>query len=87
MATWNLVESFEVDNGSLEGLRGEKCFVLGAEWERFHRKLRKNVPFVEMVHSENAARLSRLAERQRRFVEHSDCGNGWAKIVVGGTTC
>jgi hypothetical protein len=78
-----LVESFEVDNGSLDGLSLQKCFVLGTEWERFHRKLQLRTPFAELVHKENVNRLVRMAENHRRFVEHSAIECGWVKIVVG----
>jgi len=83
VSTQKLIASFEVDDGSLDGLSLQKCFVLGTEWERFHRKLQLQTPFVELVHKENIKRLVRIAEKHHRFVEHSVIEFGWAKIVVG----
>jgi hypothetical protein len=83
MNEFDLAESFEIDDESLLGLTPQRCFVLGAEWEMFHGKLRLGLPFVDLVHSENTARLVRLVERHKRFVEHSQFEQGWTKIVVG----
>jgi hypothetical protein len=38
---WNLVVSFEIDNGELAGLSPEDAFVLGVEFELFHEDLTK----------------------------------------------
>jgi len=86
MNKFNLVESFEIDDESLAALSPQKCFALGIEWEMFHRKLRLGVPFVDLIHTENASRLVRLAERHKRFVEHSSFEAGWTKIFVGDST-
>ena len=83
MQSFEIIESFEIDDGSLSGLSPEKCFVLGVEWESFLRKLRSGSSFVEIVHAENAERLVRLVERHGRFVEHSVFSSGWTRIVAG----
>jgi hypothetical protein len=86
MCQFKLVEPCEIDGDALDGLTPQHCFVLGVEWEAFYRKLRSGKPFVDLVHQRNAIRLVRMAERRRRFVEHSPHPTpGWTKIVVGGT--
>jgi hypothetical protein len=83
MQSFKIIESFEIDDGSLSALTPEKCFVLGVEWESFLRKLKSESSFVEIIHTENAQRLVRLVERHGRFVEHSAFALGWTRIVVG----
>lgn len=84
MANYELVEPFDIDDGSLSGLSQAMCFALGVEWEMFRQKLCLGVPFTHMVISHNATRLSAMAERQKRFVEHHPHCDGWSTIVVGG---
>jgi hypothetical protein len=87
MQQWKLCDSFEVDDGSLEGVDPARCFVLGAEWNDFRRKLATAKTFTTLIHIENTQRLVRLCERHGRFVEHSNSGTaGWARITVGGHT-
>jgi hypothetical protein len=83
MAEFCLVEPFDVDDGSIDGLSPQECFALGAEWAMFQQKLRGGQPFVELILEKNAQRLVGLAERNGRFVEHHPACAGWAKIIVG----
>jgi hypothetical protein len=83
MTEFTLIEPFDVDDGSLDGLTKEACFALGVEWCMFRQKLRAGQPFSELVMKKNAHRLSKLAERNGRFVEHHPACAGWVKIVVG----
>ena len=69
MARFVLTESCEVDDGSLDGLTPQQCFVLGTEWHRFLDKLRDGRRFAMVVHEKNSWRLTRMAERRNRFVE------------------
>ncbi|HET6323587.1 MAG TPA: hypothetical protein VFG04_02710 [Planctomycetaceae bacterium] len=83
MTSFEPVEPFGIDDGSLSGLSTAAVFALGVEWEMFRQKLRRAVPFTDLCLSANAARLSALAERQGRFVEHHPQCDGWATITVG----
>ena len=83
MTSFDPIEPFDIDDGSLLGLSPAATFALGVEWEMFRQKLRRGVPFTELVLSANAARLSALTERQGRFVEHHPQCDGWSTIVVG----
>jgi hypothetical protein len=88
MTGFRLIESFDVDDGSLVGLSPQKCFVLGVEWEEFHRKLASGKPFTVVLHTENAKRLTALAERHKRYVEfHPREQCGFVEIVVGDLIC
>ena len=79
----HLIESFEIDDGSVSDLRPERCFVLGVEWQDFRSKLKGTKPFSALIHAENAGRLVRLAERSGRFFDHFTSQPGWVHIIVG----
>lgn len=63
MAEFGLVESFQIDDGSLDGLSRQECFVLGYEFLQFCHALNS---FSEgnnhLVHIANAGRLAKAAE-------------------------
>ena len=84
MAQFELVESCDVDDGSLDGLSAQLCFALGVEWMKFLSDVRRGSPFTASVHQANSVRLVQLAERHNRFVEHHEFSPGWTRITVGG---
>ena len=83
MTTYSLVEPFEIDNGELDNLTPQECFSLGVEWQIFRTQLSEGNPFTSLVLSNNAGRLTALAERAQRFVEARPANDGWALITVG----
>ena len=82
-ADFSLVEPFDIDDGSIEGLSAQECFALGVEWQLFRSRLATGKPFTDLVLASNAARLTKLAERQQRFVEARPASDGWVSITVG----
>jgi hypothetical protein len=81
---FGIVEPFELDDGSLNGLRPEYIFVLGVEWAMFRQQLDAGAPFKASCLPENRARFVKMAERHNRFVEDRDTGHAWsAEIWVG----
>jgi hypothetical protein len=83
MTNYRLVDTFDIDDGSLRGLTKEQCFALGVEWALFRDRIISGELFSDLCISENAPRLSILAERHGRFVEHHIVGEGWSRIFVG----
>jgi hypothetical protein len=83
VADYGLVEPFDVDDDSLAGVSAQEIFALGVEWMMFIGKLRTGKPFTDLVLSNNAARLVRMAERHGRFVEHRPPVAGWVSVTVG----
>ncbi len=83
MDNYRLVESFEIDDGSLDGVSVKKCFGKGAQWSHMRARLLSGEQFTTLCLAENADRLARLAERHGRFVEHHPECRGWVKIFVG----
>jgi hypothetical protein len=83
MMQHKLVGSFDIDDGSLDSLGRAECFVLGVEWAMFQARILAGERFITACHSSNAPRLSALAERHGRFVEHHVQQDGWSQIFVG----
>jgi len=81
---FELVEPFEIDDGSLRGLSPQYIFALGVEWAMFRRQLADGSPFTTLCLPENRIRFVRMAERHSRFVEDRQTGCvGWTSIWVG----
>jgi len=83
MADYQLAEPFDIDGGSLDGLSNQQCFALGVEWATFRNRILSGEQFTHPCLSANATRVSMLAERHGRFVEHHVHSEGWSLIFVG----
>src|SRR5579859_3082891 len=66
---FQLVEPFDIDDGSLHQCSPEYAFCLGVEWLLFRQQLSTGKPFKTVCLSGNVRRFVALAERHRRFVE------------------
>lgn len=82
MADYELVEPFDID-GSLGGLSKEQCFTLGVEWAMLRARILAGEKFTASCHSANVCRLTAIAERHGRFVEHRPHVHGWSLLFVG----
>jgi len=69
MKCCELVEAFDIEDGSLQGLPPEQVFILGVEWATFRQRLSESAPFTMVCLLENRPRLVAMAERNGRFVE------------------
>lgn len=69
MSEFNLCEPFGIDDGELDELSPQECFVLGVEWQKFYAialrwKDGDHSPFKELCHSSgNLNRIRSLLER------------------------
>ena len=81
---FNLVEPFDTNDGSLDGISAKLAFAMGVEWQLFRQRLKSEKPFKTYCLPQNAARLVKMAERHNRFVEDRPhvCA-GWTEIFVG----
>ena len=78
---FKFVESFDVDNGELDDLPRELCFVLGVEWEMIRQKVELRQPFEQPIHSENVKRIEKLCnlrEVSYRIIPHDD----WLTLII-----
>jgi hypothetical protein len=84
MDTYHLVEPFDIDDGSLDGLSLQEAFTLGVEWALFWDRLKSGQPFQDLCLANNAQRLEKLAERMGRFSECRQTSvHGWTEVWVG----
>ena len=85
MSKHDLMESFEVDDGSLNGIPSATIFAMGVEWEIVYRRM-VDWPksFTQLILKENAIRLEALAAKQGRM---SECRptekEGWWELWIG----
>ena len=83
---YELVESFDMDDATLVDLSPQLAFILGVEWQAFRERLKSGRPFTTLCLPQNAARLVKMAEHHRRFVEDRPrVFAGWTEIFVGDT--
>lgn len=81
---YDLVEPFNTDGSSLNGVSSEVAFALGVEWQMFRQRLKTGRRFQTLCLAMNTNRLVKMAERQRRFVEDRPTPwAGWCEIWVG----
>jgi hypothetical protein len=84
MTTHDLVEPFDIDDGSLANISVQEAFALGVEWAMFLERLKTGVPFHDLCLANNALRLEKLAERNGRFSEcRQTSTQGWMEVWVG----
>jgi hypothetical protein len=83
---YELVEPFDMDDVSLRDVSPQLAFILGVEWQVFRQRLKSGQPFTTLCLPQNAARLVKMAEHHRRFVEDRPrVFAGWTEIFVGDT--
>jgi len=74
MAEFGCVEPFDIDDGELDGLTPQQCFVLGYELADISRRAELlEDSFGALVHSSNRERIERALQKRGR-----DCRFGWA---------
>ena len=65
---FGLVAPFHIDDGELDGLSPQMCFVLGCEFQLVRScmtsalVIKEGGPFTEVVHLQNRERLTKLAD-------------------------
>ena len=81
------ITSFYIDDGELNDLPREKCFVLGVEWASFrHMLLNVEGEFTYEIHEENRDRIICLLDEHNREyeVELKEVDETWLSITVTG---
>ncbi len=83
-----LFDSFEIDDGELDGQTNKDAFVLGVEWAKFRERLTtESAEFSETVHAANTTRVRNLAARRGRETKATWTINGvvtegWCLVTV-----
>jgi hypothetical protein len=75
MPEYTLKESFHIDNGELDGLRPQECFVLGVEWAGVYQHIISDSddPLYMTIHHANKSRLQGLCDKYKRFHDYVQC--------------
>lgn len=86
MAEFGLVKSFGIDNGELDGLRPQECFVLGYELAMIDALLKEPKGFNRPVHAHNKERIEKACrDANRPFIlrwMEGDSSESWMQLDV-----
>lgn len=83
---FEMFEPCDVDDGELDGLRPNECFVLGVEWQMLRELGDGRRGFARPVHAANADRIRKLLDRRGRtytltYMEN-DVSESWMWLDV-----
>lgn len=81
----NDLRTFETDNGELDGLTVQECFVLGFELCTIERNLKDSRGFSQKVNSANRDRIAEActdAGRQFKMTWIEDQSEAWLQLKV-----
>lgn len=77
---------FDIDNGELDGLRPQECFVLGYELAQIDGLLKTGEQFQKPVHASNRNRIEAELKRQERHYKlhymQDDVSESWMWLAV-----
>lgn len=83
---YELSEPFDIDNGELDGLSPQVCFVLGVEWHMVRQQADGPAPFSRPIHARNRDRIAAMMERRGRQFKitymHDDVSEQWMWLDV-----
>lgn len=84
---FELCESFQIDNGQLDGFTPQECFVFGWELCRISEWAEtKDEEFTVLFHLDNRERIqAALEKRDRAFATkafHQDSSETWGELTV-----
>jgi hypothetical protein len=82
MATFNIMEPFDIDRGELDGLRPQECFVLGVEWQMIAMLADKGKEFKKLMHPKNQARIEALLNRRGLEYRIEILNENWLQLNV-----
>lgn len=87
MAEYLLLQSFQIDDGQLDGKTPQECFVLGWELADVCAKADANPAEFEMlIHADNIDRITEALDRRGRprivTWMKNDVSEGWVQLVV-----
>jgi hypothetical protein len=84
MTEFGLIRPFDIDDGQLDGLRPQECFVLGYELAQVDALLKDGSRFVCNFHAENKDRIEAYARKLGRECRFSwmqgDVSESWLTL-------
>ncbi len=85
---FELVDSFGIDGGELDGISPDLAFCLGVEWCIVRHQAIDTSAFSALIHTENKDRILAMLDRRERKYQISyiqnDRSEGWMQLVVEG---
>jgi len=81
-AEYELVQSFWVDDGELDGISKPECFVLGFEFCLVLADLDTGREFYRPIHEANAERIERACNERGRTSDIAPTIEGWCDLRV-----
>lgn len=86
MADFRMQKSFGIDDGELDGLSPQQCFVLGYELAQLDTLLRRPAGFNKPVHAANRARIEASCQAENREFRldwmADDPSESWLSLTV-----
>lgn len=86
MSQFGLVKSFQIDDGELDGLSAQECFVLGYELAYVDSLLKADGIILQPIHVENRSRIAAScmdARRRYRIIwMNGDVSESWMLLEV-----
>ena len=83
---FRLIKSFQIDNGELDGLRPQECFVLGYELAHIDELLKATSAIRRPIHADNQARIKSACDDAGRAYQLTwlpgDVSESWLLLEV-----
>lgn len=78
-----LVQSFEIDDGSLDGVNPVQAFTLGVEWHIVYQAILDESPVISCsIHAENADRILSMLKSNGYRVRLTPEKDGWMGLTA-----
>lgn len=86
MSKFGLIKSFDIDDGQLDGLRVQECFVLGYELGEIDKLLVSKERIQRPVHADNRSRIEKSCIDSGRTFKlawmENDASESWLLLEV-----
>jgi hypothetical protein len=83
---YKLITSFGIDDGELDGLKLEECFVLGYELALVNSALKNKHTLTMRVHPENQTRIHQACKTAKRKYQlkwmPQDSSESWMELLI-----
>jgi len=90
MSEFGLIKSFQIDNGELDGLTAQECFVLGYELAQIDQLLKATTEIHQPVHADNRTRIAAACDDAGRSYRltwlQGDVSESWLLLEVAAST-
>lgn len=80
---YEFFESFEIDDGELEGISQEECFVLGAEFMQRLQEIKEGKQELRFpIHNNNTNRIGNTAKRFGYEIQTTKVDEDWTDFAA-----